>query len=117
MPPRKFPSTLKKRDRKFRFTWHKQQRKRNVPYQKRINEDKVTLFTADDEYVNVLDNSKDISDSHNESIHDTSFNITISHIMKENDVKLCTGNSNQNGNDDSSFFNESCRKLGGNNLI
>ena len=117
MPLRKFPSTLKKCDRKFRFTWCKQQRKRNVPYQKRINEDKVTIFAGDDEYVNVLDNSKDTSDSHNKSFHDTSFNLTISHITEEHDAKVCAGNNNPNGNDDSSFFNESCRKLGGNNLI
>ena len=57
------------------------------------------------------------SDSHNENFHDTSFNLTISHITEDNDAKVCTGNSNLNGNDDSSFFNESCRKLGGNNLI
>ena len=117
MPLRKFPSTLKKRDRKFHFTWRKQQRKRNVPYQKRLNEDKVKIFPADDEYVNVLDNSKETSDSHNESIHDRSFNITISHITQEKDGKLYAGNINQNGNDDSSFFNESCRKLGANNLM
>ena len=47
------------------------------PTKKRINEDKVTLSDGDEEYVNVLDISKDISDAHNESIHDTSFNITI----------------------------------------
>ena len=87
MPLRKFPSTLKKHDRNFRFTWHKQQRKRNVPYQKRINEHKATLSAGDEEYVNVLDKSKDISDTHNKSIHDTSFNLTISHMTKENDVK------------------------------
>ena len=51
--------TLKKRQGKFKYTWRKASRKKILPYQRKITEEKLKIINSDEGNVNVLDVSNE----------------------------------------------------------
>ena len=109
--------TLKKRQGKFKYTWRKASRKIVHPYQKKIREEKLKIIHSEEGNVNVLDVSNDHSENLMESSHDASFNFTISHPDVMSTQKLGANNVQGLQLDNNSYLDESCRKLGNNNII
>ena len=109
--------TLKKREGKFKYTWRKAARKVVQPYQKRLREEKLKIIHSEEGNVNVLDGSNEQSENLMESSYDASFNFTISHTNAMSTQELGANNVQGLQNNNNSYLDESCRKLGNNNII
>ena len=109
--------TLKKHQGKLKYTWRKASRKIVHPYQKKIREEKLKIIHSEEGNVNVLDVSNDQSENLMESSHDASFNFTISHPDVMSTQKLGANNVQGLQTNNNSYLDESCRKLGNNNII